>query len=140
MGVEFLGLYVSMCAPVQWYKDRISRRVLVLFCSAAVAGFRVFGAALARARTVAHKAAVAGWSEQSEQCRQCKHEGSGAGGGAVVCDSCGSAGVSAATVSGGSVVAVGVDRESRIVVKKVGCAQRCRGLNCVRIVSPQFGA
>ena len=51
-----------------------------------------------------------------------------------------SAGVSAATVSGESVVAVGVDRESRIVVKKVGCAQRCRGLNCVRIVSPQFGA
>ena len=58
-----------------------------------------------------------------------------------MCDSCGSAGVPAATVSGESgVVAVGVDRESRIVVKKVGCAQRCRGLNCVRIVSPQFGA
>ena len=72
----------------------------------------------------AHKAAVTGWSEQSEQCRQCKHEGSVAGGGAVVCDSCGSAGVSAATVSGESVVAVGVDREDRIVAMKVGCAQR----------------
>ena len=45
-----------------------------------------------------------------------------------MCDSCGSAGVSAATVCGESVVAVGVDRESRIVVKKVGCAKRCRGL------------
>ena len=28
------------------------------------------------------------------------------------------------TVSGGSVVAVGVDREDRIVAVKVGCAQR----------------
>ena len=51
-----------------------------------------------------------------------------------------SAGVSAATVSGESVVAVGVDRESRIVVKKVECAQWCPGLNCVKIVSPQFYA
>ena len=84
----------------------------------------------------AHKSAVAGWSEQSEQCRQCKHEGSGAGGGAVVCDSCGSARVSAETVSGGSVVAMGVDGKDGIVAGKVGCAQRGRGLKCVRIVSP----
>ena len=35
-------------------------------------------------------------------------------------------------------VTVGVDGKDRIVVKKVGNAQRCRGLNYVRIVSPQF--
>jgi hypothetical protein len=49
---------------------------------------------------------------------------------------CESARVSAETLSGGSVVAVGVDREVRIVAVKVGCVQRVRGLKCVRIVSP----
>ena len=41
-----------------------------------------------------------------------------------MCGSCGSAGVSAATVSGESVVAVGVNRKDRTVVEKVGCVQR----------------
>ena len=82
-----------------------------------------------------------GLSSTAEQCRQCKHEGSGAGAEeeqwcVIHVWECGR--VSAATVSGESVVAVGVDREGRIVVKKVGCAQRCRGLNFVKIVSPQF--
>ena len=31
---------------------------------------------------------------------------------------------------------VGVGGKDRIVIKKVGYAQRCRGLSCVRIVSP----
>ena len=52
--------------------------------------------------------------------------------------SCESARVSAETVSGGSVVAVGMGGKDGIVIKKVGYAQRCRGLNYVRIVSPQF--
>ena len=52
--------------------------------------------------------------------------------------SCESAGESAETVGGESVVTVGVDGKDRIVVKKVGNAQRCRGLNYVRIVSPQI--
>ena len=47
-----------------------------------------------------------------------------------------SARVSAETVSGGSVVAVDVDGKDGIVAGKVGCAQRGRGLKCVRIVSP----
>ena len=42
------------------------------------------------------------------------------------------------TVSRGSVVAVGVGWKDRIVIKKVGYAKRCRGLSCVRIVSPRF--
>ena len=46
--------------------------------------------------------------------------------------------MSAETVSGGSVVAVGVDGKGGVVVKKVGYAQRCRGLSCVKIVSPQI--
>ena len=50
--------------------------------------------------------------------------------------SCESARVSAETVSGGSVVAVDVDGKDGIVAGKVGCAQRGRGLKCVRIVSP----
>ena len=45
------------------YKDRISRRASVSFCSAAVAGFRAFGAALARART--RRPSRAGQSSQS---------------------------------------------------------------------------
>jgi hypothetical protein len=107
-----------MCAPVQ-RQDFEADFGLVLVCRRS--GFPCFRGS---SGSGAHKAAVTGWSEQSEQCRQCKHEGSVAGGGAVVCDSCGSAGVSAATVSGESVVAVGVDREDRIVARKVGCAQR----------------
>jgi len=50
--------------------------------------------------------------------------------------SCESAGESAETVGGESVVTVGVGGKDRIVIKKVGYAQRCRGLSCVRIVSP----
>jgi len=50
--------------------------------------------------------------------------------------SCESAGESAETVGGESVVMVGVGGKDRIVIKKVGYAQRCRGLSCVRIVSP----
>ena len=42
------------------------------------------------------------------------------------------------TVSGGSVVAMGVDGKDGIVAGKVGCAQRGRGLKCVRIVSPNY--
>ena len=52
--------------------------------------------------------------------------------------SCESARVSAETVSGGSVVAMGVDGKDGIVVRKDGYAKRCRGLNYVMIVSPQF--
>jgi len=54
--------------------------------------------------------------------------------------SCESAGESAETVGGESVVMVGVGGKDRIVIKKVGYAQRCRGLSCVRIVSPKFHA
>jgi len=52
--------------------------------------------------------------------------------------SCESARVSAETVSGGSVVAIGVDGKDGIVVRKDGYAKRCRGLNYVMIVSPQI--
>jgi hypothetical protein len=48
---------------VYLYKDRISGRVLVSFWSAAVAGFRAFGAALAQART--RRPSRAGQSSQS---------------------------------------------------------------------------
>jgi hypothetical protein len=54
--------------------------------------------------------------------------------------SCESAGESAETVGGESVVMVGVGGKDRIVIKKVGYAQRCRGLSCVRIVSPKSNA
>ena len=58
----------------------------------------------------------------------------------MVCDSCGSARVSAETVSGGSVVAMGVDGKDGIVAGKDGYAKCRRGLNCVRIVLPQSDA
>ena len=48
--------------------------------------------------------------------------------------SCESAGESAETVGGESVVMVGVDGKDGIVAGKVGCAQRGRGLSYVRIV------
>ena len=51
--------------------------------------------------------------------------------------SCESAGESAETVGGESVVMVGVGGKDRIVIRKVGYARRCRGLSCVRIVSPR---
>ena len=54
--------------------------------------------------------------------------------------SCEGAGESAETVGGESVVMVGVGGKDRIVIKKVGYAQRCRGLSCVRIVSPKSNA
>ena len=54
--------------------------------------------------------------------------------------SCESAGESAETVGGESEAAVGVDGKDRIVIKEVGYALRCRGLTCVRIVSPKFYA
>ena len=52
--------------------------------------------------------------------------------------SCESARVSAETVICGSVVAVVVDGKDGIVAGKDGYAKRCRGLNFVRIVSPQI--
>ena len=52
--------------------------------------------------------------------------------------SCENAGESAETVGGESVATVGVGGKDRIVIKKVGYAKRCRGLSCVRIVSPQI--
>ena len=54
--------------------------------------------------------------------------------------SCENAGESAETVGGESVATVGVGGKDRIVIKEVGYAQRCRGLTCVRIVSPKFYA
>ena len=48
--------------------------------------------------------------------------------------------VARAAVAGAAarVYAVGVGGKDRIVIKKVGYAKRCRGLSCVRIVSPKF--